>query len=377
MAVFWEMMDLPVFCNVLCKTKEEARQVPRGDIRLEVCQECGFVHNVAFDSRHVQYDAQYENSLHFSPTFQNYAKRLAAELVERHHLRGRRIVEIACGKGDFLRLLCKGGENTGMGFDPGYVMEPGTRDSAVTIIPEAYGERHRDHRADLVCCRHALEHMADPIAFLRVVRANIGDRRDCVVFFEVPNVQSMLCELGIWDILYEHCSYFWQGSLERCFIESGFAVESVRDAYAGQFLCIEARASLGGGECVIPAAVDTVVFVREISAFAGRFAKKLLDWKNRLGELAKSGERLVVWGSGSKGVTFLNMTKGLGEIAYVVDINPRKQGMYVAGTGQQIVAPAFLREYKPDYVIVMNPIYREEIHSAMSVLGLNARLLVA
>ncbi|MEZ5267937.1 MAG: hypothetical protein R2789_04985 [Microthrixaceae bacterium] len=49
------------------------------------------------------------------------------------------------------------------------------------------------------------------------------------------------------------------------------------------------------------------------------------------------------------------------EIQYAVDINPHKQGMFMAGTGQEIVAPDFLATYRPDLVVIMNPVYLEEI----------------
>ena len=77
-----------------------------------------------------------------------------------------------------------------------------------------------------------------------------------------------------------------------------------------------------------------------------------------------SGKKAVVWGSGSKGVAFLtalNLHTPDCEIEYVVDINPFREGKYMAGTGQEIVSPAFLKRYKPDLAIAMNPIYQPEI----------------
>ncbi len=44
-----------------------------------------------------------------------------------------------------------------------------------------------------------------------------------------------------------------------------------------------------------------------------------------------------------------------------MDLNPNKQGNYIAGTGQKFVSPEFLSEFNPDSVIVMNPIYAKEI----------------
>ena len=91
--------------------------------------------------------------------------------------------------------------------------------------------------------------------------------------------------------------------------------------------------------------------------------------------MAQAGQRVVVWGGGAKGVTFLNTLKTQDQIEYVVDINPRKQGRYVPGTGQQIVPPEFLRDYQPDVVIVMNPIYKSEIEQIIKGLGLTAKFL--
>jgi hypothetical protein len=83
----------------------------------------------------------------------------------------------------------------------------------------------------------------------------------------------------------------------------------------------------------------------------------------------------VIWGSGSKGITFLNMLETADGIEYAVDINPRKQGMYITGSGQRIVPPAFLAEYQPDAVIVMNPLYIDEIKANVEEMGVEADFL--
>ena len=45
------------------------------------------------------------------------------------------------------------------------------------------------------------------------------------------------------------------------------------------------------------------------------------------------------------------------------------------GNGQEIVSPDFLRDYKPDIVIVMNPIYREEIRHSLTTMDLSPQLI--
>jgi hypothetical protein len=91
--------------------------------------------------------------------------------------------------------------------------------------------------------------------------------------------------------------------------------------------------------------------------------------------MRRDGLRMVIWGAGSKGVAFLTTLKIRDEIAYAVDINPYKHGTYMAGTGHEIVGPAFLRKYQPDVVIVMNPIYREDIRQDLNRMGLTPELL--
>ncbi len=63
------------------------------------------------------------------------------------------------------------------------------------------------------------------------------------------------------------------------------------------------------------------------------------------------------------------------QVAHAVDINPRKQGMFVTGTGQEIVAPEDLMDIQPDVVMVMNPIYIDEIRMMVGALGIDAEFV--
>jgi hypothetical protein len=71
----------------------------------------------------------------------------------------------------------------------------------------------------------------------------------------------------------------------------------------------------------------------------------------------------------------LNTLKVQGKIKYVVDINPHKHGKHVPGTGQKIVPPEFLRENQPDTVIVMNPIYIEEIQHLLAEMEVSSKVI--
>jgi hypothetical protein len=105
------------------------------------------------------------------------------------------------------------------------------------------------------------------------------------------------------------------------------------------------------------------------------YETKREQWRAALAEWKSTGQKVVLWGGGSKGVAFLTtLGQTLDDIAYAVDINPVKTGTFMAGTGQEIVAPAFLKEYRPDVVIIMNPVYREEITEDLMAMGLSPEL---
>ncbi len=372
-----DMEQVPAHCNLLWPTREGAVTAPRGDIRLAYCPQCGHVFNESFDPALMAYTQDYENSLHFSPRFQQYATSLAASLIERHDLRDKDIVEIGSGKGDFLIMLCQLGQNRGVGFDPSYVPGGGEGTAVpVTFVRDFYSEKYTHYKADFIVCRHVLEHIQNPDAFIANVRRAVGNRHETVVFFEVPNVLFTLRDLGIWDIIYEHCSYFSPHSLARLFRQNGFRILNVTPAFNGQFLTVEAVLSDGGADSWSADEVDKQQMGQETAVFAQSYNGKVALWQERLGQMAASGERAVVWGAGSKGVTFMNTLK-TAVIEVVVDINPRKVGMHIAGTGQEIVSPAFLKTYHPDAVIVMNANYQEEIWHTLQDLGVNAEILLA
>jgi hypothetical protein len=246
----------------------------------------------------------------------------------------------------------------------------------VTFIQDVYSERHADYKTDFICSRHVLEHIAHPKEFLTQVRRAIGEQRQAAVFFEVPNALFTLRDLAIWDIIYEHCSYFSAPPFFRLFAACGFEVKKITEAFDGQFLCLEAMPAARTEAFAAPHA-DLEKISQWVAEFSARYRNKIMAWRHKLAQCKKNGKRVVVWGAGSKGVTFLNILGIQDEIAHVVDINPRKHGMYVAGTGQRIVAPEFLRRYRPETVLVMNSIYKNEIRQFTNDLGIFPEFLYA
>lgn len=373
---FVEVPQIPAFANVFWATREEAIQAPKGDIRLGFCRTCGHVYNVSFNPDRIVYDQAYENSLHFSPRFQVYARTLANQLINRYSLRGKQIIEIGCGKGDFLTMLCELGENRGIGFDPSYVPDrlSGAFTDRITFIQDYYSERYSYIKADFICCRQVLEHIPEPESFIGSLRKAIGGRPGIIVFFEVPNVRYTIEDLGIWDLIYEHCSYFSDMSLFSLFTLHGFTIREIKEAFERQYLLLEASATDNISSYLPVQFKNTDDLFQTVMNFSERYTGRVGFWKEELQGFKDSGKKVVLWGAGSKGVTFLNTLRISEQIEYVVDVNPHKQGKFIGGTGQEIVAPTFLLGYKPDVVIMMNPVYQDEIFKTISKMNITVEL---
>jgi len=376
LAVFYRLNNVPVNSCLLFDNRQDAQNYPRGEIALGFCGQCGFIGNLRFNSQLARYTEGYEEQQSFSPRFNAFARDLATRLIERHDLRNKTVVEVGCGKGDFLLLLCDLGNNRGIGIDPTYV--PGRNNVSaterVTFIRDFYSERYAQYTGDMVCCRHTLEHISDTAAFMQTVRTALGDKAGTIVFFELPDVERVLRECAFWDIYYEHCSYFSLGSLARLFRRCGFEVTDLAKEYDGQYLLIEARPANGNHGLPLKEEETVEDLSKAVAQFRNSYEETVRHWKRKIEKIRESGQRGVIWGSSSKCVAFLNTIGIRDEIEFVVDINPHRQGKYLPGSGKLIVAPNFLKEYRPDVVIAMNPIYLDEIRSDLNNLGLHPEL---
>ena len=372
--------QVPTFCNKLQPTREEAMAVTRGDLDMRLCRQCAHFFNAAFDARLMNYDeGHYDNSLHGSAVFRRYAQELASKLVERHDLHRKQIVEIGSGRGEFLKLIADEGENSTVGFEPSPAGRetPATNRGSVEIVPSYFGPAHKDRRADFVICRHVLEHIEAPVEFVRMASALLAEKSECGFYFEVPNALYTLRDLGIWDLIYEHISYFSPVSAKQTFQSAGLQDTTLTEQFGGQYLGIEGttrRIAANAAACD----ADEIADIRILAnGFSGRFEAKKQYWQSRLGTAAERDQTVVLWGAGSKGVTFLNFLELDREVAFIVDLNPAKHGHFVPGTAQQIVPPQALQDGQPDLVIIMNPNYAAEIQTLLGKLGVQAETAVA
>ena len=366
---------VPALCNFFYSSASEARAAERADIDLVLCTSCSHMYNRLFTPETVIYQPGYGNSLHHSSCYRAYAREQAGRLLKSYDLQGRKVVDIGCGKGEFLQLLNSMGGCVGTGFEPAASRATRNGDRELRIIAETFSEKYYDSRAKCYISRHVLEHLPDPVSFLATIRMAITDE-EVVLYLEVPNGSFMLEECSVWDVIYEHYSYFTPQSLQYILYQSGFSGLVMEHGFGGQYLCVDAfAATTGNGQ-------DTTVAIHGenglLSMQAEKFSRCLRDKNDGVSDLlqkqVQSGKKVVLWGAGSKGVSLLNQLSGQGAIQYVVDMNPEKQGKFIPGSGQQVVAPEFLTDFQPDMVLIMNSMYEKEIEECLDLLQVSARI---
>ncbi|WP_319480762.1 class I SAM-dependent methyltransferase [uncultured Draconibacterium sp.] len=372
---FFTVKNAPVQSVLTVKTYDEAIAVPKNDITLTFCNNCGFIFNSTFDTGIDYYTKGYEDQQGFSGRFVEFITAISNQLIKKYDVENKNIVEIGCGKGEFLQLICKLGNNKGIGIDPAYVpgrLEPNPN---VRFINEFYSEKHGDLPMDVIVCRHTLEHIYKTNNFIHTIRTSVKNKKKVTVFIEVPNITRILDICAFWDIFNEHCSYFSAGSLAKLLRLNKFEVLDIQLEYDNQYLLLVAQTT----DRILDTPHELEESIDELKSYLQKFVvtinKQLAYWRKQLQQMKTDNKKVVIWGGGSKSVGFLTQVDDLKLIKHVVDINPHIQGNYIPGIGIQYVSPKNLLKIVPDTVIVMNGIYKDEIGKMLSDMNLEPELI--
>lgn len=325
---------LPVFQNKVYDSEKHARRTVRGTINLHHCDGCGLIFNSDFDPEIAEYDSDYDNDQMFSDKFTEHIFEVK-QILKNHIDRNGTIAEIGCGQGVLLESLKNDGYVVS-GYDPAY------KGKSDYIVRDYFRVGVSGFSADLIILRHVIEHVPCPFTFLQTIaRAN---RNAGAIYIETP-VFDWIYERGaFWDLFYEHCNYFPVKTLKGYFntCRTGFL-------FGGQYMYLTANLK---DLTMNPAGKKLNPMTFE------RFRQKI----QRYQDFVKTNPGLIVWGAAAKGVSFINLTDPDKKyIDFAIDINPRKQGKFVPGTGHSILSPVCLNKFSKRKILIMNENYEQEI----------------
>jgi hypothetical protein len=369
--VFDRRERTPVLLNRTYRSAAEARAARTGSLAFTGCGTCGFVWNAAFDDAAIVYDGAYENDQAHSAVFRAHMASMAERalaIVDKNA--AVHVVEVGAGQGVFLKTLADAAAGrlaSATGFDPAWRGKPGGGPPPIKLYTDLFDANaalRLAHAPNLVVSRHTIEHVANPLAFLATIRAGLPMHAGVRVTIETPCVKWILDNWAIQDFFYEHCSLFTAHTLRRALEATGFEVTSADHVFGGQYLWAEAVTA----ERTHP--VDWRDSARpDFAAWSRHKDDMLANWRSAIAKASADGP-VYVWGAGAKGITFACLFDPQAKLLTgLVDINPNKQGTFAAMTGCPIIAPGAIRGPRPT-VIVMNPIYQDEIRRTCAAMGI-------
>ena len=317
---FWGIRDigetlfLPAIPNAPLQSKNQNQLL--APMRLRLNSNLNFLENEAFDSKLIDYTEGYENSQAYSMKFKKHMLDVLL-LLKSNLSKNSLIVEVGCGKGDFVEMIESDGYFKVKGYDASY-------EGRNRSIEKRYLNSSDKIEADLVVLRHVLEHVPKPYEFLSMLKSIFGKAK---IYIEVPNYDWILENKTFFDITYEHVNYFSKQSLRLLFekdvTKSGLLFN---DQY--QYLISELSSLDLKFDCYYKS--DNWKFI----TFDELFPNIQNDMK-RFEKIAKN-HSVYLWGAATKGCLFLahcaNNNLLINNIRFVVDQNPKKIGIYLPGS---------------------------------------------
>lgn len=371
-------------------TVPAAREAPRLPLELMLCTRCGFLqqasdaaHRLLVERVYAQYQPTYSMSgkvNSYVEGFVNYTLKVA----EVHP--GDLVIEIGSNDGGMLALL-DARKIRAVGIEPSDNLCSMARSRGLTVENTFFGAAaaaeiaQRHGKAKLILTRHTLEHVFDPLDFLRGISDLLS--KDGYAVIEVPYVGLQMQNNQFQSMTFQHVSLFSLTSLNHALHKAGLTLVDARfvDMDAGSVVVFAIKGEFSPNGFIMDGLEyeQALEFDRPegYASFFDGITRTFQVARTYLESLAARGLTVAGYGAGSKGQAILNMFKlDTPTIAFVIDDTPGNAGRFIPGTGIPVVASDDARSSHCEIVLVTAPTHVREIVSKESRrLGLRARFL--
>lgn len=336
-------IKVPVLQNRVFDDQNEAKNSDFGFISLKKNNKSGIYENEFFDSSKIIYDANYDNEQSNSVVFRNHLANIIELMIP--YMIDKKVIEVGCGKGHFFDMLISKGIDC-LGCDPTYT------GNSKRIVKKFFS-KELNLSGDFIILRHVLEHIQDPISFLKMINEVNG--KSALIYIEVPDFNWIIKNQTYFDIFYEHVNYFRPIDFQNIFgsiIDQGLV-------FGGQYQYVIAKLESIRNppyQFGLEDDVDPISFLK---------LKDLAEY------LTLSKKKIFIWGAASKGVILAIHLDSLGvPIENLIDININKQNKYIPITGIRVISPQeFIQQNTSAILVIANPNYENEIKSLTAELN--------
>lgn len=310
------------------------------NVEVYQCSGCGLVQ---LSNDPVPYFKEVVRAAAVSEEMKDFRMKQFGRFIQKFSLNGKKVVEIGCGRGEYLSLLRQCGVET-YGLEHaassvkqcvknGLRVSQGFIDSPTCTLPHA--------PFDAFLILNFLEHLPDPNSTLSGIRANLAD--GAVGLVEVPNFDMILRKNLFSEFIPDHLFYFTSATLRTVLSLNGFDVidckEVWHDYIISALVCKRQRLDMSHFH------EHQKQLKTEIEKFIRRFPDR----------------KVAVWGAGHQALAVIALMGLSDKIRYVVDSAVFKQGKYTPATHVPTVSPDALNSDPVDAVIVMAASYSDEV----------------
>ncbi|MFA9275011.1 MAG: methyltransferase domain-containing protein [Candidatus Aquirickettsiella gammari] len=347
-------------------------------LRLLLCESCFLVQTEDFAQRESLFTEDYAYFSSYSSSWLAHAQAYVLSMQARFSLTADSlVVEIAANDGYLLQYVQAQGIPC-YGIEPTISTAAVAKQRGIEIIEEFFGEvlgnqlREQGKQADLIAANNVLAHVPDINDFVRGFAQLL--KPTGVATFEFPHLLNMV-QLNQFDTAYhEHYSYLSLTAVKKIFETNGLRVFDVEHLSThGGSLRVYAQ---NGTHHITSERVENCLVQEKEAGMLGR--DFYLNFQNnaerakyvlleQLIQFKREGLSVAAYGAAAKGNTLLNFAGIRPDLMqFVVDKNPQKQGKYLPGSRVPIVDIDYLKQQRPDRIIIFPWNLEQEITQELS-----------
>ena len=336
-------------------------------LQVLVCENCWLVQTEDFANADELFDEEYAYFSSFSTSWLQHAEQYVENMTKRFALdENSHVVEVAANDGYLLQYV-KDRNIPCTGIEPTASTAVVAHEKGIDIVEDFFGKKlaqqlvKQGKYADLTAANNVLAHVPDINDFISGFTILL--KAHGVATFEFPHLLKLINENQFDTIYHEHFSYLSLTSLETIFQANGLQIFDVEQlsTHGGSLRIFAQRLDTGKNTITerilklrqneIEAGMNSVVFY---SGFQSKANKVKNDLMMFLIEAKKNNKKVAAYGAAAKGNTLLNYAGVRPDLlSYVVDKNPNKQNKYMPGNRIPIKKEQYLKNDKPDYVLIL------------------------
>lgn len=352
-------------------------------LKVFTCRKCFLVQIEEYKKSDSIFDNNYVYFSSYSSTWLDHARRYVDMMTERFKLNGQsQVVEIASNDGYLLQYFVQK-KIPVLGIEPTANTAEIAKTKGIESVVDFFSVRlatqlaAENRKADLLLGNNVLAHVPDIVDFTRGLK--IALKETGVITMEFPHLVKLMENNQFDTIYHEHFSYLSFTTVKAIFEAAGLVLFDVEEIPThGGSLRIFARHAENDSLAVSKRVKELLKReadngIQNPEYYAG-FQQRALNIKISLLEFLtkrkSAGKKVAAYGAAAKGNTLLNYCGIKSDLVdFVVDANPNKQNKFLPGSHIPVVAESYLKEQKPEYVIIFPWNIKEEIQHQLSYIS--------